>query len=332
MTTTLSSKRQAEKIVAELAQDPGRAPGVETGRLHQFFVEHIAEVDRDQVTARVAQLRARHSDANPDELVEQLVKAKCQKSAAVGAVSASGALLPGIGTFIAGTAGLVADLRTVIKLQAELVLEIGEVYGAPLEDEHRQRVVMLLTGVGYGTGPLLAATATKLTGKVAARVARNWLTHALPIIGVATSASTNALSTYIVGQRAKAYFSYGPDAVGDWGDTLRLISGVDERKVARWLAERGVEAQQSVSAAAASAGATLAAVKAATGRSAAQTGDRFVESVRSASKKIGRASTRASATVRRVGRASRRGIGRVLGPAAKTVKSAAKKSARKRRT
>ena len=326
-----SSKRQAEKIVAELAQDAGRAQGVETSRLLQFFMERIAEVDRAQVTARVAQLRTRHPGATPDELAEQLVKAKCQKTALVGAVSASGTLLPGVGSVIAGTAGLVADLRAVITQQTELVLEMGEVYGAPLEGEDRQRVVMLLTGVGYGTGPLLATAAAKLTEKVAARVARDWLNHALPIIGVATSASTNALSTYIVGQRARAYFSHGPDAVGDWGDTLRLITGVDERKVTRWLAERGVEAQQTVGAAAASAGATLAAVKSAAGRSTAQLGDHFAEGVLSASKKIEEAGARARATAERAGRASGRGIRRALGPAAEAVKSAAKKPARKRR-
>jgi hypothetical protein len=47
------------------------------------------------------------------------------------------------------------------------------------------------------------------------------------------------LSTYIIGQRADAYFRLGPDALGTWTDSLRAVSGVDERKIGGWLAESG---------------------------------------------------------------------------------------------
>jgi len=45
------------------------------------------------------------------------------------------------------------------------------------------------------------------------------------------------VSTYIIGQRAQAYFSLGPDAVGDWGESIRAITGLDERELIAWLAE-----------------------------------------------------------------------------------------------
>ena len=318
MSMPSSGSQQAEEIVAELAPGHARLAEVNASRVLRFFLDRIAEVDQAEVAARVGALREQYPDASSDDLAEKLIKAKCQKTAAVGAVSSSGTLLPGVGSFVAGAAGLIADLRATITLQAELVLEIAEVYRVPLQDVERQQVVMLLTGVGYGTGQLLATAGTKLTGKVAARVARNWLTRALPIIGVATSAGTNALSTYIVGQRAKAYFSHGPDAVGDWADTLRLIGGVDERKIAGWLAERGVEAQHKVGTAAASASAVFASVKSASERYAAQASGRLSHGVRRASKTIGRAGAQAWHS-----------ISSALGAAAETVKST--QSTRKKR-
>jgi hypothetical protein len=61
----------------------------------------------------------------------------------------------------------------------------------------------------------------------------------LPVVGVIASAGTNALSTYIIGQRADAYFRLGPEAVPTWSDSLRAITGVDERKIGDWLADSG---------------------------------------------------------------------------------------------
>lgn len=323
MTTTPSSKKQAEEIAARLAPDAGQLDTAGANRALRFFLNRIAEVDQEKVAARVDELRKRYPDAAPDELAERLIKAKCQKTAAVGAVSSGGALLPGVGSLVAGAAGVIADLRATITLQAELVLEIAEVYDVPVDDANRQQVVMLLTGIGYGTSQLLTTAGSTLATKLAARVARNWLARALPIIGVATSASTNALSTYIVGQRARVYFSRGPEAIGDWGDTLRLITGVDERKVAGWLAERGVEARDTVGAAAVSAGAALEAVKALRRGSAAEAGDRLARGVRSASRTVEQAGAQAGKKARH--------ISDTIGAASGSVKSTARRAARKRR-
>jgi hypothetical protein len=43
------------------------------------------------------------------------------------------------------------------------------------------------------------------------------------------------LATYLIGQRADAYFRLGPEAVGSWTDSLRTISGIDERNIANIL-------------------------------------------------------------------------------------------------
>ena len=54
------------------------------------------------------------------------------------------------------------------------------------------------------------------------------------------------LSSYIIGYRADAYFRLGPEHMGTWADSLRAVSGVDERKIGRWLADSSKSAGQAV--------------------------------------------------------------------------------------
>jgi hypothetical protein len=53
----------------------------------------------------------------------------------------------------------------------------------------------------------------------------------LPFFGVAASAAINALTTYLVGKHADAYFRLGPNAMGDWVEIWRALTGIDERAV-----------------------------------------------------------------------------------------------------
>jgi hypothetical protein len=88
--------------------------------------------------------------------------------------------------------------------------------------------------------------ALKVGEKAAERAVAKTALKALPIVGVIASAGTNVLSSYIIGQRADAYFRLGPEAVGTWSDSLRAITGVDERRITRWVAESGKAAGQMV--------------------------------------------------------------------------------------
>jgi hypothetical protein len=141
------------------------------------------------------------------------------------------------------TLGVAADIGATFKLQAELVLEIATVYDYPLTEQEKQQIVMLITGISAGTTTMARRigqrTSIRFGEKVAERAIGKTLVKALPVIGVIASAGTNVLSTYVIGQRADAYFRLGPEAVGSWSDSLRAISGVDERNITRWLAESG---------------------------------------------------------------------------------------------
>ena len=55
------------------------------------------------------------------------------------------------------------------------------------------------------------------------------------------------VTTYIIGRRAQAYFSLGPDEMEGWADGLRAISGVNEQEIIGWLGETTESSWQMIS-------------------------------------------------------------------------------------
>ena len=199
----------------------------------------INNVDMEAAAKRVTELRQKYPDATPTELSQKLIADKCQKTGAIGAVTSGAGLIPGIGTAAAVTLGVAADIGATFKLQAELVLEIAAVYDYPLTESEKKRIVMIITGLSTGTNTLARRAGQAAAVKVSEKFAEKAVLKALPVVGVIASAGTNVLSTYIIGQRADAYFRLGPDAMGSWADSLRTITGLDERKLGEWIAGGG---------------------------------------------------------------------------------------------
>jgi len=244
-----SLKNQAQEIIVAVDRDlqevESKAVTVqnEVNSRANIIMEGIfrvvSDVDLEAATARVKALKEEHPDASPEELSRKLIREKCRRTGTVGAVTSGAGLIPGIGTAAAATLGVAADIGATFKLQAELVLELAALYDYPLTDEEKQRIIMLITGLSAGTNALARKAGQQAAVKVGERMAEKSVLKALPVVGVIASAGTNVLSTYVIGQRADAYFRLGPEAVGTWGDSLRAISGIDERNIGSWLAESG---------------------------------------------------------------------------------------------
>jgi hypothetical protein len=207
------------------------------GGLMGFMEQAIDNADEEAAAERVATISQENPDASPDELVELLTKSKCMQTGALGAITSGASMIPGLGTALSLTFGVAADIGVTFKLQAELVLEIAAVYERTLNPTEKRRVVMLITGLSAGANKALSKAGQRIAEKATERLAQKSVTKAIPVIGVAASAGTNILFTYVIGQRAKAYFSLGPEAVGDWGENIRAVTGVDERIIAGWLTE-----------------------------------------------------------------------------------------------
>jgi hypothetical protein len=244
-----SLKDQAEEIMVavdrDLQQADSKALAVQkdadkqANALMDMLFNAVSNVDLEAASARVKELKEAHPEASLEELSQRLIREKCQRTGAVGAVTSGAALIPGIGTVAAATVGVAADIGATFKLQAELVLELASLYDYPLTEEEKQRVVMGITGLSAGTTALARKAGQRAAVKIGEKFAEKSIMKALPVVGVIASAGTNVLSTYLIGQRADAYFRLGPEAVGTWQESLRALTGVDERRLGSWLAESG---------------------------------------------------------------------------------------------
>lgn len=197
----------------------------------------ISSADTAAAAKTVDSLRQEKPDASADEIADLLIRRKCMQTGSVGAVTSGAAIIPGIGTVSAITFGVAADIGMTFKLQAELTLEIAQVYGRELTENEKRQIILSITGMSAGVNTGLQKAGQQIATKATAQLAQKSIIKAIPFLGVAASSGTNVVTTYLIGQRAKAYFSKGPEAVKTWTDTVRVVSGVDERKLAGWLGE-----------------------------------------------------------------------------------------------
>lgn len=220
----------------------------------QETIESMTKADEKEALADVENLRAKHPNATTDQLAEMVIRRKCMEAGAIGAVTASPTLLPGLGTVIALTFGTAVDIGMMYKLQGELVLELVDLYAPTLPLENKRNILMLVTGISIGAGRLLTEQgeaiaakasrrlATRINGAAAVEVAEEAATGLFSrsisvVLGVAAVAGINIVTTYTIGRRAQAYLKQEPAAMEELGTSLRTISGVDERKLMGWLAE-----------------------------------------------------------------------------------------------
>lgn len=250
--TQPSLKNQTEHAIESVAHDleavESQPADVQTmvderaNAIAQTIFNVVSDVDIAAATARMAALKKQYPNLSAQELAQKVIAAKCQKTGTVGAVTAGAGIIPGIGTAAALTLGTAADIGVTFKMQAELVLEIAALYDYPLSEDEKQRLVMVISGISAGTTVLARRAGQNIALKAGEHFAGRAFLRAIPVVGVLASAGTNVLSTYIIGQRADAYFRLGPEAVGSWADSLRTISGMDERRIGGWLAESGTAA------------------------------------------------------------------------------------------
>jgi hypothetical protein len=228
---------------AAAAQDTRPVMPVEASRtslmsdMMDKLVDYIHKADDVAAAERVQAIRQQRPAASTDDVVQELIRRKCIKAGSVGAVTSGAALIPGLGTLASLTFGVAADVGLTFKLQTELVLEIAAAHDKRLSDDEKQRVVLLVTGLSMGTNQAVTRLGSRMSRLATERLARRSVAKAIPVIGVAASAGVNVVSTYIIGRRAHAYFSLGEAEMKDWAESLRALTGVDERQIASWLSE-----------------------------------------------------------------------------------------------
>jgi hypothetical protein len=206
----------------------------------QRMVGSISDSEIGKARLKVATMRSRRPGASDDAIANALIRQKCIETGVVAVLASAPALIPGIGSAIAVTAGLMVDVQKTVQMQKDLIIELATVYDHDLTELDRRNLLVLIAGVDSGNkfaakaGSELAA---KATAKLATEAGSRLLVKAIPFAGIATSAGINLVSTYLVGRRAQAYLKMDPSATEDWRESARALSGVDERQLAGWLSE-----------------------------------------------------------------------------------------------
>ncbi|MEM7034705.1 MAG: hypothetical protein AAF629_34515 [Chloroflexota bacterium] len=227
-------------------QQSTKSGGVVNSML-DFATNAINNADEAAAAAQVAKLRNKHPDLDDDALADILIKQKCYSTGAVGAITSGLSVIPGIGTVAALTFGAAADIGMTFKLQAELVLEMAALYGRDLSDVEKRTAVLTVTGIGAGSHHLAIKGGEKIAQRATEQLTAHAVAKAIPFVGVGVSAGANILTTYVIGQRAKSYFSLNETEMDDMGAQIRALSGVDEAKIAEWLSDTTQKSQQMVS-------------------------------------------------------------------------------------
>lgn len=176
-------------------------------RRFQEAVDSALEVTPElpgRIAVGVAELRARHPDADPVALAWARTRERARRSAAVGAVSALPAMVPGIGPALAAL-GMVADWRYVAEQQRDLVLEIAAILGVPVAEPTREVRALFVGSMATAFGAVRAGEAAV---DVAARqVARRSLTRVVPGVGAVVAGALNYVGTLALGRAAIRRFA-----------------------------------------------------------------------------------------------------------------------------
>lgn len=193
-------------------------------------VERVVD-DCDNLIAYVEALKesvprkGRTSDARHAALVaDRIVQDYSTRAAVAGGLTAFPALLPGGGTFVAVFGGSLVDMVYMLKHEVEMALCLTHLYGHDIRDEKERWLAYTLAAVStyeaksgrnyfYDladaeleafskyTPRQMSKLAATVMGRIALeRVSRN-LIRALPLVGIAVSASFNKLVTTSVGWR-----------------------------------------------------------------------------------------------------------------------------------
>jgi hypothetical protein len=171
----------------------------ETGlidNLAAFLSQAINKTDEMAAMGRVLALKKSHPEAQVDELVARLIRQKCFLTGAAGALTSGLALI-----------GLPLHFGSIFKWQAELVLEIAAVHNRTLSEKEKLNIVLIVTGLSASATHLIRGVNRKVERKATARLPQSRAGKAtFSLTGVAVSASTNIIITYLIGRRAQAYF------------------------------------------------------------------------------------------------------------------------------
>jgi len=189
-------------------------------RWHQIFMR----LDKKEIAASVRELAEKHPDDDEVQLARRAVRSSARRSAAVGVMTATPALIPGIGTAVS-VIGVVPEEVYLMRKQCEMVLEIAAIYGFDLTEYERLYEIITLVGTPsrsiealmvakYDLRRMAAKVAVHLGSKsgrgaiLGLKTASRGAVRRLPALGFFAGGAINYYSLNSLGKKAVRYYAF----------------------------------------------------------------------------------------------------------------------------
>ncbi len=140
------------------ALDTGQAPAhVERG------IEKLLSVQRPLVVAHVRNLRRRHPDASPSQIIRMLERQYLAAVTTGGAAVGASAVIPGVGV---GVSLALSGVETTVFLESSALFaqSVTEVHGIAVTDPERARTLAMALMLGTAGSDLVKQLAGQATG------------------------------------------------------------------------------------------------------------------------------------------------------------------------
>ncbi|HEY0217396.1 MAG TPA: hypothetical protein VGC57_13490 [Cellulomonas sp.] len=148
---------------------------VRPARLVEAALDRAVTVPSATIHAHVAQVRRRHPEAGPQEVVALLEREYLLVVQGTGGAVGAAAATPAVGTGVA-LALTVGDVATFFGASAAFALAVASVHGIEVHDAERRRALLLATILG-DAGVKAVADAEAMAGLRGVRIGRALLTR-----------------------------------------------------------------------------------------------------------------------------------------------------------
>lgn len=193
-------------------------------------------VNKDSVRKRVEKLKKKKAHLSEEEICRLLIKRKCRRCAAVGAITALPGAIPVLGTLVAIIGGTFIDMTAMGYYITEMILEIAVVYNRNLKisGTSREAVWVFVSSVGAGVAGkgLTGLTLGQLSGRVfqrlierallslGIRASQRTILRIIPIIGMIAIGIINNYTCRKVGEYVADYYAENAYADSWEGETI----------------------------------------------------------------------------------------------------------------
>ena len=189
-----------------------------------------------KTSVKVTALKVSAQRTVDDEFLA-LLRKQCLSAATVGALTAAGELIPGLGRVLGMVFGELLDAKILATIQRELIEKTFDIYGLKLPEPVHEvlvgRVQMLGTSASIAGDAIIRQLLKRSVGGLGTFV----VARVIPLTSIASSAFSNAMVTYAVGKRAQALGKLHDEPFSALPDALRAFGGIDERRVLDWTVE-----------------------------------------------------------------------------------------------